>query len=136
MTQHASKQLDLTQIHPRIIIIGSPYTNNTLQEVRNYLKKSFTHPNNSPFYTIFNFASEAEYNIEQDIENVITYGFPEFSPCPFEYLIHICSLIDGYLNRSSENVVILHSRQGKSTSSVIKYFCFLKFYYFFLFYCR
>ncbi len=106
------ESLDLTYIHPRVIVIGSPYPNNALAKLRNYFTQNLIQ-NNNVRYCIYNFSSEEEYNIEQDLENVITYGFPENSPCPFEYLIHICTLIDVYLNRHPDNIVVLHSKSGK-----------------------
>ena len=106
------KDLDLTYIHPRIIVIGSPYLNNSIADLRNYLQKNFCQ-NGQLNYCIYNFSAEEDYNIESDLENVITYGFPENSPCPLELLIHICMLIDVFLNRDIENVIVLHSKNGK-----------------------
>jgi protein-tyrosine phosphatase len=107
--------LDLTYIHSKIIVIGSPYHNDTVRDLQNYLNNTFTRSN----YLIYNFSSEEEYNIEQDLQNVITYGFPENTPCPLDLLIHICNLIHIFLLKNEENVIVLHSKNGKNRSCMI-----------------
>jgi protein-tyrosine phosphatase len=107
--------LDLTFIHSKIIVIGSPYHNDTVRDLQNYLNNTFTRSN----YLIYNFSSEEEYNIEQDLQNVITYGFPENTPCPLDLLIHICNLIHIFLLKNEENVIVLHSKHGKNRSCMI-----------------
>jgi hypothetical protein len=109
--QQMSEALDLTFVHPRVIVIGSPFVNHSLNALRNYFQKNFVQRDRVN-YCIYNFSAEEDYNIEQDLENVITYGFPENNPCPLELLIHVCTLIDTFLNQDLENVIVLHSKNG------------------------
>jgi len=101
--------LNLSYITDRIIIIGSPFHDDTLPQLRMFIQNQYTPKQ----YRIYNFSSEEEYNIEQDLENVLTYGYLINSPCPLTMLIEICSHIYNFLSQDESNVVILHSKFGK-----------------------
>ena len=125
------RTLNLTYVHPRIIVIGSPFLNDTLNQLSNFLQekyvvKLFNSSNQASIathqkvnYFIYNFSSEEDYNIEQDLPNVLTYGFPENTPCPMDLLLTVCDSIQSYLNQDPDHVVILHSKLGQKRAGMV-----------------
>lgn len=107
------KTVDITFVTDRVAIMGNFYENDTLSEVRAYLKKV-----HDEHHTIYNLSSEPEYNIEHDIENVHCYPFNANNPCALKPLVTLCTDIDSYLSTSQQNVVLLHCRTGKKRVSL------------------
>lgn len=99
--------LDLTYITDKIIVMGNPYNNDTLSELRKFLTSR-----HGGQHRIYNLASEEEYGLEQDLDNVENYPFPPNNPCSLKVLIKFCSVVDVYLNLKAENVVVLHCKTG------------------------
>jgi len=87
--------------------MGNFYEDDSLTELRRYLGTK--HYNR---HTIYNLSSEAEYNIEQDIDNVRNFPFNANNPCAVKALITFCGDVDAYLNNHTQNVVIFHCRTG------------------------
>lgn len=100
--------LNLSYVTDRIMIIGSPFHDDTLPQLRQFIQSRYT----SKQYRVYNFSSEEEYNIEQDLENVITFGYLINTPCPLTMLIEVCSHICNFLNQNEHHIVILHSKYG------------------------
>ncbi|RYG63017.1 hypothetical protein EON64_16765 [archaeon] len=105
-------KLDLTYITNRLIVIGSPYRNDNLNNLKRYLDTQ--HANH---YRLLNFTNEQEFNLDQDMDQVETYPVPKGNPLPFSLLIELCSSIEGHFNAHEQNVVVLHSADGKLYSN-------------------
>lgn len=101
----------LFPVNERIMILSSPLVNDLTGAVAQYLSASLQGK-----YRIYNLSDEEEYNIEQDLPNVISAGFIEGSPPPLELLIHICSAVDTYLSTDPHSKIILHCRTGGGRS--------------------
>lgn len=99
--------LNLCYITDRVAVMGNFYEDDSLTELRRYLGTK--HYNR---HTIYNLSSEAEYNIEQDIDNVRNFPFNANNPCAVKSLITFCGDVDAYLNNHTQNVVIFHCRTG------------------------
>ncbi len=104
--------LDLTYITEKVIVMGNPYNNDSLNSLRTFLSAK-----HAGHHRIYNLASEDEFNVEVDLENVESFPFPSNNPCSINVLIKFCSTIDVYLNLKPENVVILHCRTGTNRVS-------------------
>ena len=100
-------KLNLCYITDRIAVMGNFYENDTLNELRRFL--GCKHHNH---HTIYNVSSEAEYNIEQDLENVRTFPINASNPCAIRTLLTLCGDVDAYINNNSSNVVIFHCKTG------------------------
>mgnify|MGYP003710086765 CR=1 FL=1 len=103
--------IDVSYLTDRIAIMGGFYENDTLSNVRSHFKAR--HENH---HTIYNFSSEPDYNIEQDLEHVHTYPFNGNNPCALKTLIAICCDIDSYLSVHHQNIAFLHCRTGINNS--------------------
>ncbi len=103
--------LDISYVTDKVAIMGSFYENDSLNEVRSFLKQR-----HDARHAIYNLSSEPEYNIEQDIENVHNYPFNANNPCALKTLIGICSDIDSYLSVHGQNAVFIHCRTGQIPS--------------------
>jgi hypothetical protein len=106
---HEDTLIDLTQLTRRLLVIGSPFLHDSLSALSRYLSV-----NHGDRYKVYNFTVEKEYNLEQDMDRVVTYPIVRGCPCPLLQLIHICESIEDFLNSDEENVVVLHSSQGRS----------------------
>lgn len=100
--------LDLTYITEKIIVIGNPYNNDTLSDLRKFLTTR-----HGGRYKIYNLASEEDFGIEQDLDNVENFPFPSNNPCALKVIIKFCSIVDVYLTLKQENVIVLHCKTGK-----------------------
>lgn len=100
--------LNLSYITENVIVMGNFYVNDSFGSIINHLKT-----NHENHYKIYNLCSESEYNIEQDINNVINYPFNDNNPCALQILIEFCHDADEYLRVHSKNVIIIHCKNGK-----------------------
>ncbi len=99
--------LDLTYITENIIVMGNPYNNDSLNLVRNFLKTKHT-----GHHRVFNLASEEDFNIEADLDNVENFPIASNNPCSVHVIINFCSVLDVYLKLKRENVVVIHCKTG------------------------
>lgn len=99
--------LDLTYITDKIIVMGNPYNNDSLNQVRSFLSSK-----HAGHHRIYNLASEEDFNIEVDLDNVESFPIPSGNPCSLQVIIKFCSALDVYLNLKRENVVVIHCRTG------------------------
>ncbi len=106
-------KLNLCYITDRIAVMGNFYENDTLNELRRFM--GCKHHNH---HTIYNVSSEAEYNIEQDLENVRTFPINACNPCAIRTLLTLCGDVDAYINNHSSNVVIFHCKTGNKSCVV------------------
>lgn len=97
----------------RIHVMKSPFVNDKLAETRAYLTEKFR--NN---IKIYNLEDEDEFNIDQDLPNVVS--FPTFSGCPtaLETIIEICAGAESYLAANGQNHIIFHCKYGKKSPHV------------------
>eukprot|EP01031_Cornospumella_fuschlensis_P033252 gene33252-40230_t len=86
-------KLDLSYITNRLIVIGSPYRNDNLTNLKRYLDTQ-----HSNHYRLLNFTNEQEFNVDQDMDAVETFPVPKGNPLPLNLLIEICSSIEGHFN--------------------------------------
>jgi phosphatidylinositol-3,4,5-trisphosphate 3-phosphatase/dual-specificity protein phosphatase PTEN len=99
--------LDVTYITEKVLVMGNPYNNDSLSELRRFLTSR-----HGGHHRIYNLASEEDFNVEVDLDNVENFPFPSNNPCGINVLIKFCSTIDVYLNLRPENVVVIHCRTG------------------------
>ena len=104
------ESLNLSYITQRLIVMGNFYKNDSLTSVINHLNN-----NHKNHYRIYNLCSEADYNIEQDIDNVINYPFNNNNPCSLQMIITFCHDADEYLKLHAKNVILIHSKNGNRT---------------------
>lgn len=114
-SQMGDNSLDIHSLTDRVLVMGNFYENDKLNEVR-----SFFGTNYAGRYTIYNVSSEAEFNIEQDMDHVRNYPFNSNNPCAIKAIIAFCVDVEAFLNASSDNVIAIHCRTGKIIFSFVK----------------
>ncbi len=95
-------------ISERIHVMKSPFIKDKLAETRSYIGGKMLNK-----VKIYNLEDEDEFNIDQDLPNVVS--FPTLGGCPtaLETIIDICSNADSFLTADSQNHVIFHCKNGK-----------------------
>lgn len=106
--------LDLCYITETIIVIGSPYRDDSLSELKRFLDMR-----HKKRYKVYNLAIEEEYNIQQDLDNVETFPIPAHNPCALSVIIKFCASVNAFLHLDPKNVIVIHCRTGKGRSCMM-----------------
>jgi phosphatidylinositol-3,4,5-trisphosphate 3-phosphatase/dual-specificity protein phosphatase PTEN len=110
--------LDLAYVTPRIIAMGFPSTGveavyrNPMPEVQRFFKTR-----HDGHFKVYNLCSERIYDLQEYFPLVEHYGFTDHNPCCLELLAPFCESIDKFMAESPENVVAVHCKAGKVSSS-------------------
>lgn len=113
--QDGEIELDLCYITDRIIVMGSPYADDSsrLNDVRELFEKN--HPGH---LKIFDLASDEDC-MEQDFQNVENFQFLACNPCALTVIIKFCSIVQSYLDVNPLNVIAVHCKTGKGKSCML-----------------
>jgi hypothetical protein len=114
-TANAGNQ-SFVQINSRLIIFGSLYTGTALQDIQHYLAENVSNVN---YFRIYNFSDESDYNIEQDLPNVLNIPLIAGVPCSIEQLIQIITNMDTFLTTDPQNIILVHSKRGCNRANFI-----------------
>lgn len=74
--------------------------------------------NHKDNYSLFNLG-EKRYDLTKLSSNIVQVGWPNHHSPSLEKLCSICKSIEAWLNSSSKNVVVLHSKDDKGRIGVI-----------------
>ncbi len=98
----------LCKIADRVFVMESPFLGDKLAETRSFIAEKLLNK-----VLIFNLEDEEQFNIDQDLPNVVSYPTPTGCPTALEGIIDICSRAESFLSTDPHNHVIFHCKNGK-----------------------
>ncbi|EPY34670.1 phosphatidylinositol-3,4,5-trisphosphate 3-phosphatase [Strigomonas culicis] len=119
---NGSVDLDLTEIHPRMVCMGYPASGfeslyrNKYNDVLRYLDYKY-----GEHYMVYNLCKEKSYQYSQDKFHgrVRVFPFLDHHSAPLQLMIDFVRDAMAYLDEHAENVVVIHCKAGKGRTGVM-----------------